>query len=103
MPHREAGKVGIYVDLENLVRNGGRGMRYSILREFAVRDGGEAIRMNVYLAFDAERAQNDPRYRSSALEFHSVLRDSGFKVIQKPVKWYQDEETGERFSKADPS
>lgn len=84
-------KVGVYVDAANIVMNGGYGMRFDVLRRFACRDGGQAVRLNVYLAFDEERAKQDEAYRSSNREFHLVLRDLGYKVIQKPVKRYPDD------------
>ena len=37
---RAYSRVGVYVDAENLRLNGGYGMRYDVLREFACR--GEA-------------------------------------------------------------
>jgi uncharacterized LabA/DUF88 family protein len=92
-------KVGVYVDVENMARNGGYGMRYDILREFAARGGADPVRLNAYVAFDYGRAQTDPQYRENAFNFHSALRDFGFKVIQKPVKWYTDE-GGQPYAKA---
>lgn len=92
-------KVGVYVDVANIMRNGGYGMRYDILREFACRDNGEPVRLNVYVAFDEERAQTDQDYKERTLDFYSALRDIGFKVIEKPVRWYTDE-SGNRFGKA---
>jgi hypothetical protein len=74
-------------------------MRYDVLREFATRDGAEAVRMNLYLSFDEERAAEDSGYRRGQENFCSVLRDFGYKVIQKKVKWYHDE-SGNRFGKA---
>lgn len=96
---RSATKVGVYVDVANLARNGGYGMRYEILREFATRDSAEPVRLNAYVAFDAERAEEDHGYRERTLDFHFVLRDFGFKVIEKTVKWYTDE-SGIRYGKA---
>jgi uncharacterized LabA/DUF88 family protein len=92
-------RVGVYVDVENIMRNGGRGMRFDALREFACRDGGEAIRLNAYLAFDEDRAGRDLDYRSRATRYHFALRDVGFKVIEKRVQWYTNED-GVRVSKA---
>lgn len=92
-------KIGIYVDVENITMNGGRGMQYDVLREFACRGGGDPVRMNAYVRFDDERAKSgDPTYER-VLEFHSRLRDSGFKVIEKPIRWYRDQ-SGERYGKA---
>ncbi|MBL7033296.1 MAG: NYN domain-containing protein, partial [Candidatus Delongbacteria bacterium] len=84
-------KIGVYIDVSNLAMNGGFGMRYEVLRAFACREGGEAVRLNAYVSFDAERANNDPEYKIRQYRFHSALRDLGYKVIRKEVKWYQDE------------
>jgi uncharacterized LabA/DUF88 family protein len=100
MASRSAGlRVGVYVDVENIVRNGGRGMRFESMRQFACRDGSDAIRLNAYLAFDEERAKTDLDYRIRATRYHFALRDVGFKVIEKSVQWYTNEE-GIRVSKA---
>lgn len=91
-------RVGVYVDVENINRNGGFGMRYDVLRKFACRDLAEPIRLNAYVAFDEERAREDPAYRKRVLDFYLVLRDLGYKVIEKKVKWYTDR--GVRYAKA---
>ena len=91
--------VGVYVDGENIRLNGGFGMRFDVLREFACRDGAEAVRLNAYVAYDEARAEKDPQYRKRANEFHFRLRDFGYKVNRKTVKWYTDE-NGNRFGKA---
>jgi hypothetical protein len=92
-------RVGLYVDVANLTLNGGRGMRYDVLREFACRGSGEPVRLNAYVAYDGDRASMDPVYRFAQEGFHSALRDFGFKVIRKGVKWYTDE-NGVRYGKA---
>src|SRR5437016_2176624 len=92
-------RVGVDVDLENTTRNGARGMRFDGLRAFACRDGAEAIRLNAYLAYDENRAQSDSDYRSRSTRYHFALRDVGFKVIEKPVQWFTNED-GVRVSKA---
>ncbi len=92
-------RVGVYVDVANLARNGGYGMRYDVLREFACRGEAEPIRLNAYVGFDAERADQDAAFREAQHGFFSLLRDFGYKVIQKNVKWYVDE-NGNRFGKA---
>ncbi|MEN9461048.1 MAG: hypothetical protein RIS84_1068 [Pseudomonadota bacterium] len=92
-------KIGVYVDVANINRNGGYGMHYDVLREFACRDGAEAIRLNAYVSFDIERAREDLSYRKGINGYFSVLREYGFKVIQKNVKWYEDDK-GNRYGKA---
>jgi uncharacterized LabA/DUF88 family protein len=92
-------KVGVYVDAENMRLNGGFGMQYDVLREFACRDGAEAVRLNVYVAYDEERAGKDAKYKYKINEFFYVLREYGYKINRKIVKWFTDE-SGSRFCKA---
>jgi uncharacterized LabA/DUF88 family protein/cold shock CspA family protein len=92
-------RVGVYVDTENITRNGGRSLRYDVLREFACRDGADALRLNSYTSFDEDRAETDDTYQRNVESFHEALRDFGYKVIVKPVKWYVNED-GKRFGKA---
>ncbi len=92
-------RVGIYVDVVNLTRNGGYGMQYDVLREFATRDNGIPIRLNAYVAYDTERAAEDEDYEIRAKDFQLRLRDFGYKVIEKKIKWYRDE-WGNRYGKA---
>lgn len=92
-------KIGIYVDVENITMNGGRGMQYDVIRQFACRGGGDPLRLNAYVRFDEERARSgDPTY-DRVLEFHHRMRDAGFKVVEKPIRWYRDA-SGERYGKA---
>lgn len=92
-------KVGVYVDVANIYMNGGQRMQYDILREFASRDGAEPQRLNAYVTYDLERSLDDEEYRKGALNFHSALRDLGYKVILKEIHWYIDDE-GNRIAKA---
>ncbi|MCC7293927.1 MAG: NYN domain-containing protein [Phycisphaerales bacterium] len=99
MAEQSALKVGVYVDVANISQCGGRGMRFDVLRDFASRGAVEPIRLNAYVTFDARRADNDGDFRRLQMNFHSTLRDFGYKVIVKEVKWYQDE-SGAPYGKA---
>jgi uncharacterized LabA/DUF88 family protein len=90
-------KVGVYVDVENIKRTGGFGMRFDILRKFACREGGQLIRMNAYAAID--RGRQDSKYQSGVHSFFSKIRSFGFKVLEKEVRWFQDED-GNKYPKA---
>lgn len=94
------GRIGLFVDFANIRMNGGYGLRVDLLRRFAVRDGGQLVRLNAYLPFDSVRAETDPVYRAGQLRFHDALRDNGFKVLRKQVRWYEDGQ-GNKYSKAD--
>ncbi len=91
--------VGVYVDAANISRNGGNRLRYDVLREFACRDHAEALRLNVYLAYDEDRAESNAVYRDKARAYQSALREIGYKVIEKRVRWFTDE-SGNRYGKA---
>jgi uncharacterized LabA/DUF88 family protein len=84
-------KVGVYVDVANIYNNGGQRMQYDVLRQFACRDGSEPIRLNAYVTYDSSRADRDDDYRKGSANFHSALRDLGYKVIVKEIRWYEDE------------
>ncbi len=92
-------KVGVFVDSENIRRNGGRNLRYDILREFASRDGGEIQRLNTYIAIDDDRMHNDTEYAFGLKDFLGAVRSAGWKAVEKKVRFYVDEE-GNRTSKA---
>lgn len=92
-------KVGVYVDVSNVALNGGYGMHYDVLREFACRSNGIAMRLNAYVPYDEERAKKDQDYYKKSNNFQSLLRDFGYKVIVKQVRWFVDED-GHRYSKS---
>ena len=99
MPIPQNLRVGVYVDAANIARNGGYGMYYDVLREFACRGEAAPIRLNAYVVFDQDRAREDMVYRDKQRAYHDVLREQGYKVIVKNVKWYTDEH-GARIGKA---
>ena len=95
----EGTRIGVYVDSENIRYNGGYAMRYDVLRRFAVRDAGKVLRLNTYMAVDGERMKVDREYRERIRGYQQAVRDLGWKIIEKPVRWFVDEE-GNRVSKA---
>ncbi|MFZ6027791.1 MAG: NYN domain-containing protein [Chloroflexota bacterium] len=94
-------KIGVYVDVSNLSLNGGFQLQYGVLRAFACRDGAQPQRLNAYVSFDAERARHDAAYRSKTEGFHAMLRDLGFKIIIKEVRWYEGDAGRTAKSNAD--
>lgn len=92
-------RVGVYVDVSNIHLNGGYRMQFDALRDFACRDGAHPVRLNAYLAYDADKAGDDFSYRNGQRQFHAALRDLGYKVIVKNVRWYTDD-NGDRYGKA---
>ncbi len=99
MMSKSNARVGVYVDAENIRINGGFGMQFDVLREFACRGDAEAVRLNAYVSYDEARAYSDKTYDVKINNFYFSLRDFGYKVIRKHVKWYTDE-NGNRYGKA---
>lgn len=97
---KSTSKVGVYADVANMYRTGGQRLQYDMLREFACRDHAEPVRLNAYVTFDIERARRDATYRQGALSFHNKLRDYGYKVLVKEIRWFHDQ-SGNRFGKTD--
>jgi uncharacterized LabA/DUF88 family protein len=85
-------KAGIYLDIENLVRNGGRGMRFHVIRDLVQAQGAIVLRACAYIAVDREREQRDPEYRRKGEDFRNVLRRQGYHVMQKEVRRFRDDE-----------
>ncbi len=85
-------KVGVFVDAENIKFNGGYQLRYDILRRFAARNDGTLLRLNTYIAYDQERAKEDPDYAKKSNVYQQMVRDYGWKIIVKPVRRFIDDE-----------
>ncbi|HAC16579.1 MAG TPA: NYN domain-containing protein, partial [Bacteroidetes bacterium] len=75
-------KVSVFVDAINVTLNGGFGLRYDILRKFAMRGSCSACRLNVYVAVDRERMRDDLAYKQKTTRFTEVMRDFEYKVIE---------------------
>jgi len=92
-------RVGIYVDAANVWMNGGRDLRYDVLHDFAVRDGAYLQRQNSYLPMDHERRRQDPEYRERQDLFIRRIRDLGWRIHEKAVKRFPQDD-GEVVLKA---
>ncbi|MCC1496827.1 NYN domain-containing protein [Alcanivorax sp. 1008] len=84
--------VGVYIDSSNIAMNGGFGLRYDQLRHWACRDGGQAMRLNIYLALDLQRCEADSVYDEKMRGYMGAARQYGYKVVVKPVKRYRGED-----------
>lgn len=92
-------KGGIFIDVENLTRNGGWGLRYDVLRKLAEAQGVVLVRANAYLARDAEREREDHAVAQKNEEYRNAIRRNGFHLVLKDVIRYRDA-TGEDVVKA---
>ncbi len=84
-------KAGIFMDIENLSRNGGWGMRYNVLTDLVMAQNATVLRANAYLARDLEREASDYDFRRRNEEYRNAIRRNGFHLVLKIVKRYRDE------------
>lgn len=91
-------KIGIYIDAANINLNGGYNMRYDVLKAYCTQED-VPLRMNTYVSFDRIRAGKDQAYHQKQNRYFSILRNFGYKVIVKDVKWFFDD-SGNKYGKA---
>ncbi len=92
-------KAGIFLDVENLVRCGGWGVRYRTIRQLVEAQGAEVVRANAYLVIDREREDEDPAFHRKKQEYRDAIRRAGFHIVLKEVRRYQNSE-GETVMRA---
>jgi uncharacterized LabA/DUF88 family protein/cold shock CspA family protein len=92
-------KAGIFLDMENLWRNGGWGIRYDAVRQLAEKQGTIVLRANAYMAADWDREDTDEAYRLSKEAYRGAIRRNGFHLVLKEVRRYRNAD-GEEVVKA---
>jgi uncharacterized LabA/DUF88 family protein/cold shock CspA family protein len=92
-------KGGIFLDMENLRRNGGWSLRFDAVRELVEAQGVTVVRANAYMAVDEEKEEHDPEYRAKKMAYRAAVRNAGFHLVLKPVQRYRDAD-GELILKA---
>ncbi|HHM04279.1 MAG TPA: NYN domain-containing protein [Gammaproteobacteria bacterium] len=88
-------KAGIFLDMENLHRNGGWGMRLDAIKELVETQGTIVLRANAYMVVDSHRERLEPEYREKAQKYRDKIRLAGFHIIDKEVKRYLNEDGSE--------
>jgi uncharacterized LabA/DUF88 family protein/cold shock CspA family protein len=92
-------KAGIFLDMENLMRNGGWGIRYDVVKTLVESQGAVVLRANAYMAVDFDREDTDEAYRQRKEGYRNAIRRNGFHLVLKEVRRYRDEE-GQEVVKA---
>ena len=92
-------KAGIFLDMDNLMRNGGWGLRYDVIRALVEAQGTTVLRANAYMAMDLERERRDAEYQLQKESYRAAIRRNGFHLILKEVRRYRDAE-GQEVLKA---
>jgi len=92
-------KAGIFLDVENLSRNGGWGIQYDVIKELVEAQEATVLRANAYLAIDVDREKTDTEYRQKCENYRAAIRRNGFHLVLKEVKRYYNDD-GEVVVKA---
>ncbi len=88
-------KAGIFMDMENLVRNGGWGMRLDVIKQLVEAQGTTVLRANAYLAVDSTRERHDAEFHEKAAKYRDRIRLAGFHIVEKEIKRYYNEDGSE--------
>ena len=81
-------RAGIYVDVDNVMQNGGWGMRYRRVKELVEAQGAKVVRANAYMSHDEDREESEPETRKRRAAARDALRREGYKLLLKKVKRY---------------
>jgi uncharacterized LabA/DUF88 family protein/cold shock CspA family protein len=92
-------KAGIFLDIENLSRNGGWGIQYDAIKALVQAQDCVVVRANAYLAVDTEQEAKDLDYRRKNEQYRAAIRRNGFHLVLKEVKRYYNS-YGEQVLKA---
>ncbi len=92
-------KAGIFIDSENLSYNGGRSMRYDVVRKLVEAQGATVLRANAYVAYDPQREEHDAAFRLGKESHRNAIRRSGFHLVLKEARRYRNDE-GQEIVKA---
>lgn len=79
-------KAGIFLDTDNLTRNGGLKIRFEAVKQLVQSQGAEVLRANAYLAVDKDLESRDPASRLKRQEFRDALRQAGYHLVLKPLR-----------------
>jgi len=88
-------KAGIFLDIENLVINGGWGMRLDVIKELVEAQGTIILRANAYMAVDSNKERKDLEYREKSEKYRDRMRLAGFHIVEKEIKRYRNEDGSE--------
>jgi len=85
-------KAGIFLDIDNLARNGGWEIRYEVIRRLVESQGAEVLRANAYMAIDEDLEGRDAALRQKKQDFRDGVRRAGFHLVLKPLRRFANPE-----------
>lgn len=87
-------KAGIFVDVDNIMRNGGNGLNYRNLRRLVEAQDAQVVRANTYAAYDEEFEAQDRDRKMRRDIARSAIRREGYNLVLKPTRKYENREGG---------
>jgi uncharacterized LabA/DUF88 family protein len=79
-------KAGIFLDIDNLTRNGGLKIRFDAIKQLVQSQGADVLRANAYMAVDKDMETRDPEVHLKWQEFRDSLRRAEFHLVLKPLR-----------------
>lgn len=87
-------RAGIYLDVENIVRCGGWGIRFRAVRQLVEAQGARVTLANAYMAIDRQREEQDPEFALKKADYRDAVRREGFHLILKDVEHFDEDGGG---------
>jgi len=85
-------KAGIFLDIENLIRSGGYGMRFKVIRQLVEAQDTVILRANAYLAINKAQEEADYEIHKRRERYRETARREGFHIVLKDVKIFTNED-----------
>lgn len=93
-------RAGIFLDVEDIVRCGGWGIRFRTVRQLVEAQGARVTLANAYMAIDRAREEQDAEFRQKKADYRDAVRREGFHLTLKDVE-RQDTEAADGYDRAD--
>ena len=78
-------KAGIFLDMENLRKNGGGSMDLRRVKELVVAQYAIVLRARIYMAVDSHKEERDEDFRTKGESSRETMRRAGYNLTLKKV------------------
>lgn len=87
-------RAGIFLDVENIVRCGGWGIRFRAVRQLLEAHGATVIVANAYMAIDGQREAVDSEFAHKKADYRDAVRREGFHLTLEDGERYEGDDGG---------
>lgn len=93
-------QAGIFLDVEDIVRCGGWGIRFRTVRQLVEAQGARVKLANAYMAMDRQREDQDAEFRQKKADYRDAVRREGFHLTLRDIERLEAE-PGDGYPRAD--